>query len=673
MSGGKRDGDWLNGSLMTAQLGIPAVGKTILLLTALAAIGLQAALPFVRQIGSAWGWTVLVLAVAAWVIRSKQAARGLRPEVIGLVGMAVIGLLACSLSYRGLRWAYISLMIGWAMYSLTVAAATWSVSARRYPGKEPPRALVRTASAWVRVAAILAVILGLKGAFLDDLELWSAAAIALASVSGAVMAVWLRREGWAFVAGLGANLAASLAVAAWRPSSAPLWFDLLQANMIASGAIAVLWLAARRRMYAGRDLNLRGEPLLVLQVGGVLAGQLALLSIAASLIFVEPWAAQSGLANLSRPAGWLAWILATAATLWYTWQVSRRQLSHASGMVLLSFGVLTACHYPAEWQSCHALLAVWLGVSLALSILSVLLPGIVQMTNTVPSLKATKAAAQTLSADVLQQWAMAAAWLVFALAIRSGWDDPTGPYWSGTAMLLAALLVGVGSVRLSSFESSYASSLMLSAVSCMFWWHHSPRTPIGLAQANVLALSAGALIWFAMGAISGRVHELHFQTRRALGLPASCQSAGSGRVSSRAGVVLAGDLQRVAIVEPNTSWTWAVLGVNGLTLLVYLLTSRQALACFGLYAFGLVTLVSVVHQQGITVRQVVWMYGWLLPAYVLLVELVRLVATVGARFWRSTKEAAGRPSSNMDWFSLFPDYYLDLCVAAGRMDDICVR
>lgn len=645
------DGDWVNRTLMTVQLGIPAVGNTVLLLAALAAIGLQVAWPFVRQIGSPWGWAVLGLTVTAWVIRSRQSARGMRPEVIGLVGMAVIALLACSLSYRDLRWAYISLMMGWAMYALAVVTATWSVSARRYPQTEPPRVLIRTASVWVRVAAILAVVLGVKGALLDDLDLWGAAAIGLASASGAAMAVWLRREGWAFVAGLGANLAASLGLAALRPSGAPLWLDLLQANIIASGAIAVFWLTARRRLYAGRDLNLRAGPLLALQVSSVLVAQLALLSIAAALIFVEPWTAQQGLAHLSRPAGWLAWILAMVAALWYAGQVDRRQLSHVLGAALLSCGVLVACHYAAESQACHALLAGWLALGGVLSGLSMLLPIIVRVMDAMPSLKASREPARALSPDALQQWGMAAAWLVFVLAIRSGWKDPTGPYWPAVAMLLAALLVGIGSARLPSFESSYASWLMLSAVGCVVWWHQPQRTLIGLAQVNVLALSAGALVWFAVGSVSERVRKLTFE----LGIPWGCpQGAGLLALAASvlsAGVVLAGDVQWIARAEPNSPWTWVVLAANGLALAAYLLSSPQALARFALYVLGLATLVSLVHEPSMPAREVVWAYGWLLPIYVLLAELVSLAASGNGRLWQSPEEAAERRADVLDWFS----------------------
>ena len=104
--------------------------------------------------------------------------------------------------------------------------------------------------------------LGLKAAFWHDGEqLWAAAAIAVASGAGATMAVWRRREGWAFAAALGVNVAASLVV--WhlellrQLSFNDYWLRLVQANVIASAAVAVVWLAARKRLYELREMTLR--------------------------------------------------------------------------------------------------------------------------------------------------------------------------------------------------------------------------------------------------------------------------------------------------------------------------------------------------------------------------------------------------------------------------------
>ncbi len=284
-----------NTVLMNVQLGMAGAGNFVLLGWGL--LLLVFAPPFGHwqdwsvAAGLPLGWLALALAPVAWRLRGR-----LRPQLVGLAGMAALGLVACTV--RGLGphwhfpaqhpvdaiWGYRTLMLGWAVYALLVVAATWWVaSLRTLPGAAgPPQGLIRMAAVWVRAAGILAVLLGLKAAFWPwqdyHEELWAAAAIAVASVAGATMAVWRRREGWAFAAALGVNLAASLVVWHFQFSHAleDWWLRLVEANVIASAAVALAWLAARRRLYQLHDLTLGDSPLLALQVALPAAGCMAL-------------------------------------------------------------------------------------------------------------------------------------------------------------------------------------------------------------------------------------------------------------------------------------------------------------------------------------------------------------------------------------------------------------
>ena len=194
-----------NRVLMNVQLGMAGLGNLLLLggalvLLVFASLGDQ---DWSIAAGLPLGWIALGLPLLAWGLR-----RRLRPQLVGLAGMAALGLLACTV--RGLGenwrfnvdpiWGYRTLMLGWAAYSLLVVLATWWVaSLRTVPGGEgPPQRLIRMAAVWVRAAGILAVLLGLKAAFWRvagyQEELWAAAAIAVASGAGATMAVWRRAK-----------------------------------------------------------------------------------------------------------------------------------------------------------------------------------------------------------------------------------------------------------------------------------------------------------------------------------------------------------------------------------------------------------------------------------------------------------------------------------------------
>ena len=159
-------------ALMTVQLALGVAGNFVLLLPAFAIVALVPPRygDWAVYVGGPLGWAALVSVAAAVVYRRTSEGKRLPADVVGLVGMTAIGLLACTI--QGFQpdqpeWGFRSLMLGWALYSVVVAMATWWV-ATLYTEPDaagPPQVLVRAAAVWVRVAGILAVLLGLKAAF----------------------------------------------------------------------------------------------------------------------------------------------------------------------------------------------------------------------------------------------------------------------------------------------------------------------------------------------------------------------------------------------------------------------------------------------------------------------------------------------------------------------------
>ena len=145
----------------------------------------------------------------------------------------------------------------------------------------------------------------LKASGWREEQLWAAGAISLSSLAGATMAVWRRREGWAFAAALGVNLAASLVV--WhfhyRKPFADWWITLIQANAIASATAALVWLAARRR-YQLRDLRISSGPLLALQTMLGVAASAALIVMHAVWMIGSQDLIGDFLSLGCAPAGW---------------------------------------------------------------------------------------------------------------------------------------------------------------------------------------------------------------------------------------------------------------------------------------------------------------------------------------------------------------------------------
>jgi len=509
---GVSSGPWSRG-LMTVQISMVIVANVLVLGVALFVLSL---FPMNWQqwsvtAGRPLGWIALGLPLLALQLRGRM-----RPHAVGLSGMAVLGLLACTI--RGLQpywhldidpvWGYRTLMLGWAIYALLVVAATWWIASLRITtdAAGPPQGLIRMAAVWVRVAGVLAVMLGLKASFWHDGEqLWAAAAIAIASGAGATMAVWRRREGWAFAAALGVNLAASLVV--WhfellrRLSFNDYWLRLVQANVIASAAVAVAWLAARKRLYELRDnranrMPAPGEsPLLAAQIALPVVGTFALLILPVAWLIHTPGRLPLWMTELAAPQGWIGLLLTAAVSAWYLRQRQPGSLLHVLGGLAVGVGVLAACgvttvYRPAldhPWIAHHVLTTAWAAAGLI--VLAIAMEG--------KSLIGPR--------SLTPPWIATIGTLTVAMATLHAFHDPARPWWAAGAILTVSLTAGLVAMLHRSEGHVYVSGLLINLAGTIVWWAYSPSNATwpewnpadvaSLVQANVLCLAMGSILW----------------------------------------------------------------------------------------------------------------------------------------------------------------------------------
>src|SRR5262249_25290094 len=146
-------------------------------------------------------------------------------------------------------------------------------------------------------------------------HVWAASTVAVASLAAAVTALWQRREIWAFTAALGVNLTVSLLVWSGFHEVPPerWWVSLLQANTIATASVALASLAVRRWL----STNL----LLSLQVILAVVGNAVLLLGPAGLLVAQPVPVHQHVIDAGQLWGWLAMLLASAATVWHAGQL----------------------------------------------------------------------------------------------------------------------------------------------------------------------------------------------------------------------------------------------------------------------------------------------------------------------------------------------------------------
>ena len=344
------------------------------------------------------------------------------------------------------------------------------------------------------------------------------------------------REGWALAASPGVNLAASLVV--WFVQrSQPLdlwWLPLLEANVIAAAAVALVWLAARKRLYELRELSVRSSPLLALQTTLAPLGAAVLLVLPVVCLLLEPQRLPAWATGLAAAPGWTAIFLAVAAAAWYLRQVSPRELVHVPGSLALALGVLAACaagrgtlaatNHP--WLSYHVLTAAWAAAGLA--VLAVGRFGrklrIVEQVD--PALAGGPTSAQPILAGrLIESWVSVIGALTAVLALCYAAVNPAAPWWSLGALLTVSLTMGLLAIWRRRPALVYVSGLLANVAATVVWVAWWRFDPVRLVEINVVALSAAALAWsLVRPLVPGGIPELDLDGRRAPFVPWASQA-----------------------------------------------------------------------------------------------------------------------------------------------------
>jgi hypothetical protein len=630
---GRRGPDaWHNGEdapdarrLLGAQLGLGVFGNAALLLTALLpmalalpdAVGAGAAYPappvWTGEAGTVLGWLALaVTAVAVGLALRRSAAlwRGfpIVPHALGLTALAAVGLVACSVERLAPGWGYRALMLGCAASALGWVAGLGAraLLATRRTADES-RALADAAAVWVMVAGALALLLGLKAAFGHGDPLWAAVAIGLASIAAAGLAVQRREEGWAFAAGLGVNLAASLLV--WhfhRAAELTSWgVTLLQANAVASAAVALLWLGWRRQAEGAREL--RTAPLLAVQVALGLAFNVVLVLMPLAVLFFDPGTPLSGeLAVIGHVGGWAALALAAAAALVYVGGSLPRGRLPVVIAAALAACVLSACLAArwdtGQWLSYHVLLTGWALVGLA-----------------VPA-AGMASSSRVIGPRAVTGWAAGVGLAVVALAMRGAWTDPGRPYWSAGVMLSVVLTTGALALWLRRPAFVYVSGLLVNLVGFVVWLAWGADTATSFLSTQALCLAVGAAVWSAIDIAPGT-------DRRAAEYLVPFSHAAVSLALVLLGAVVALELAASLGGESASGGflPWPALIAVVVALVVSLWDERAVLTPAGLYAAGLLAVGLVLAHLPVSPARVAWAACLLLAGYTLLtVAVVRV-------------------------------------------------
>jgi hypothetical protein len=627
--------------LMAVQVGMGLLGNAALLLAGLDALLLTFTLvgpdvvtavyppapPWAMEMGSLLGWLALGLAVAAAFLRDFPRRIGLPLNAVGLVVVAELALLACTVERLGPGWGYRTFLVGCGGWALLVSLGAWGID-RRTPPERRTEAPAHVATRWVSGTALLVLFLALKAALMHQDHLWAAAAIALASMAGAALAVWHRRSDWAFGAGLGFNLTASLVV--WYAHRVQgleeWWLTLFQANVIASAGATLLWLWLRRRLHEPADLaRTAGVPLAV-QVALGCVGNILLLLLPLLMLVVDPNLVPANLARVGDVWGWLALTLALAAAVWYFRQVEARMGVHLMGVLGLALGVLLACTVSrgdaGNWLSFHVLTASWLIVGQSFLVTGLAIGRQARSRPEGEAFPADSWLDRLLPGQGrMQGWVLAIGGLVVLLALRGTWADPQRPWWSAGATLAVSWLVGAVAFWPGRAGHVYASGLLVNLAGVFAWLAWGPETPASFVSTNVLCLGLTSAFWSLLAVQPATRDRL--PDRQDHGLPYSYLAAQLG-LGFLGLLALAG--VEVSLTASGQQWadplTWAAFAALALALLLCLWDERAWFTLPGWYALGLVGLALALHGLQLSPPRFGWMATLLLGGYVLLTTLL---------------------------------------------------
>jgi hypothetical protein len=594
------------GPLLALQVGMATTGTALLLGVALWGLTVvppapvdEALAAWITAAGSLAGWVALALtggaALQRWLARL--------PNVVGLIGLAAVGLAACSAERLSPGTGYRTALLGWAGCALawSLVPAPWKQAAdggAALAGRDWAGA----AAEWVLVAGTPAVLLALKAALLQADQIGAAAALALVAGAAAVTGVRRRRPEWVFAAGLGFNLAASFVVWYVRGPAglAAWWFFLVQVNALVSAVVSLGWLALRRRVGAG--------PLLAVQVALGLTANAVLLAVPlVSLVAAPDVALPPGLPAVGAVWGWLALVLALAAAGWYAAESAPGRVFAVVPALGLAAGVLAACAVNpwdgGTWLSYHVLL-----LACAMTALVTVAAGTWMVLRRAAPRDGWLADLGNASSRV-PGWASAVGALVFALALRGTWEDPARPYWSAGATLLLAVLAAVLALGWRQAAFVHASGLLVNVAGGMAWVAWGEPGPVTFGYTQGLCLALTSALW--------SLADRRRPVRAAVPFAPAAAVAALALLVLLVGAGIASDLAGAGL-RADGPLAWATLAATAAALAVVRGEARPGVTPAGLYVAGVLGIGLALHGAGLTPEQLGWWAGLALAAYVLL-------------------------------------------------------
>ncbi len=431
---------WRESPLLSLQVFLGLAGNVILLFNQalLAIVAAPGELPdSVAQAGNFWGWLAFGLTALVTILHWRVTRLPAGVHVVASLGMAAGVLAACTV--KGWEWdngnwlTYHVLTQSWLLVGAVMLLLGWIESRYRawaMRGDIPlgrPIISPNVAQSWVSMAGVPVLALALRGVWSDPGGAWwSAGAIIGLGLLFACLALWQARQGWALGAGLALNLAFTL-VLCRQQAEYPLahwWLQLIQANVIGFALSSLVWLLVGRWARQPGQTDLSAAPLLTVQIGLALVGNLVLLIGPACFLLADPGHLFLVVQHSGNPLGWLALVLSLIAALWRAETLLTRANLNILVLLALAVGVLAACSAAwwdqGDWLAYHVLTLGWGLTGMALLGIGWLVSRPARLSDGPPP-------PPRWSATLVQSWAAVLGVLVLLLVARGVLVGPAAP------------------------------------------------------------------------------------------------------------------------------------------------------------------------------------------------------------------------------------------------------
>ncbi|MDD4889012.1 MAG: hypothetical protein PHU85_03710 [Phycisphaerae bacterium] len=314
-------------------------------------------------------------------------------------------------------------------------------------------------------------------------------------------AVRQRSSGYAFAAGLVANLAATLTrLLMGHAISRDELVHLAQINAIASASFALAWMAVTFVARRARGREAAGQPaLLTLTVAIAAAINIVLIVPGVVRLVADPWRSTDLTRSIADGWGWAALLMAAVAAM--AW--GRREIGRVAGLgalciSLLTIGAMIAFDFSRDagnnWPAYHALM-------LACLLVAWLVPPSDWVFRRIEAPQSPGNAFPGLTRGAIL-WTVIVGGIAAAMAIRGEVAfDPVRPWWSASSLVALSVLAGLLARVTLDGGYLYASGLLFNAAATIWWLAKHPGwdLPADLANANIIAAAVPSLasVWMA--------------------------------------------------------------------------------------------------------------------------------------------------------------------------------